>query len=355
MKNAQAKIGWLCSCVPEEIILAAGLLPTRLIGDGETAAVADAYIYANLCPYVKSILALGLKGKAEHLDGLVFARSCDGMRRMCDVWRSYVDTRFVYMLEVPKNTDEASVEYFASQLRRFARALEQEFGKEITPASLKKAIKTTNQVSRQMQHIYRMQRKLPLPLSGSEVFKLGLEGMQADKKSFIARSKKYYSDAKSVTGPHDKVSKARILITGNVIDRPDLFHIIEAAGADVVAADLCTALRYFEHPVDEDSDDLYLALARRYLDKPRCPRMTGLNERLAEVKELVKTYAVDGVIYTSVKFCDQHLADAPYFMEKLGDDGVRVLFLENDYTWGNTGQLRTRVEAFIEMLDNRRR
>jgi benzoyl-CoA reductase/2-hydroxyglutaryl-CoA dehydratase subunit BcrC/BadD/HgdB len=355
MTDTQPKIGWLCACVPEEIILAAGLLPMRLSGAGETAAVADSYIYSNLCPYVKSILALGLKGKAEHLDGLVFARSCDGMRRMCDVWRSYVDTRFVYMLEVPKNRDEASVEYLASQLHKFARALEQEFGKEITPDSLKQAIKTMNQVRRQMQRIYRMQRKLPLPLSGSEVFQLGLEGMQADKKSFIAKLKKYYSDAKSVTGPHGKEGKARVLITGNVVDRPDLFHIIEAAGADVVAADVCTALRYFEHPVDEDSDDLYLALAHRYLGKSRCPRVTGLNERLAEVKELVKTYAVDGVIYTSVKFCDQHLADAPYFMAKLGNEGMAVLFLENDYTWGDTGQLRTRVEAFIEMLDNRRR
>jgi benzoyl-CoA reductase/2-hydroxyglutaryl-CoA dehydratase subunit BcrC/BadD/HgdB len=355
MKDAQPKIGWLCACVPEEIILAAGLLPMRLSGAGETAAVADSYIYSNLCPYVKSILALGLKGKTDQLGGLVFARSCDGMNRMCDVWRSYVDTHFVYMLEVPKNRDEASVEYFAIQLRKLARALEQEFGKEITPASLNQAIKTTNQVRRQMQRIYRMQRKLPLPLSGSEVFRLGLEEMQADKKPFIARSKKYYSDAKSATGSHGKAGKTRILITGNVIDRTDLFHIIEAAGADVVAADVCTALRYFEHPIDEDTDDLYLALAHRYLGKPRCPRITGLNERLAEVKELVKTYAADGVVYTSVKFCDQHLADAPYFVEKLKDEGVAVLFLENDYTWGNTGQLRTRVEAFIEMLDNRRR
>jgi len=355
MKDTQPKIGWLCACVPEEIILAAGLLPMRLSGDGEAAAVADAYIYSNLCPYVKSILALGLKGKAAHLDGLVFARSCDGMRRMCDVWRSYVDTRFVYMLEVPKNSDEASVEYLAGQLRKFARALEQEFGTRITPASLQKAIKASNQARRQMKLIYRIQRQLPLPLPGSEVFQLGLEGMQADKKTFMAKLKRYYSDAKSLTGPRGKKGKARILITGNVVDSPDLFQIIEAAGADVVAADVCTALRYFEQPVDEDSDDLYLALAHRYLGKPRCPRMTGLNERLAEVKKLVKTYAVDGVVYTSVKFCDQHLADAPYFMEKLKAEGVAVLFLENDYTWGNTGQLRTRVEAFIEMLDNRRR
>ncbi|MBM4445816.1 MAG: 2-hydroxyacyl-CoA dehydratase [Chloroflexi bacterium] len=355
MENAKPKIGWLCAFAPEEIAMAAGLFPMRLSGGGESAAVADAYIYSNLCPYVKSILALGLNGETKHLDGLVFVRSCDGMHRLYDVWRSYVGTRFAYMLEVPKNQDEAAVEYFAGQLRKFARALEQEFGKEITLESLNKAIKTTNQMRTQMQHIYQLQRKLPLPLSGSEVFQLGLEGLSMDKKSFIAKLKKYYSDARSLAKQRGKESKARVLVSGNVIDRPDLFNIIEAAGADVAAADLCTALRYFGHLVDEDSGDPYLALAHGYLSKLRCARMTGLNERLTEIRELVDAYAVDGVVYTSVKFCDQHLADAPYFVEKLKDEGVAVLFLENDYTWGTRGQLTTRVEAFVEMLDSRRR
>lgn len=354
MKDAQLQIGWLCSFVPEEIIMAAGFLPMRLSGDLEGISIADAYIYPNLCPYIKSILALGLNGKAKRLDGLVFGRSCDGMRRMYDVWRSYIDTRFVYMLEVPKNRDDAAVKYFATQLRRFASALQQEFGAGITPASLNQAIKTANQIRMLMQRIYELQRSIPLPLSGSDVFQLGLEGIQTDKKSFIAKLKRCHSDARILMEPHQKEGKARVLISGNVMDRPALFYLIEAAGADVVAADLCTAMRYFEHPVDEGSDDPYLALARRYLSKLRCARMTGLNERLAEVKELIKDYTVDGIVYTSVKFCDQHLYDVPYFMEKLQEEGIPALFLENDYTWGNIGQLKTRVEAFVEILDSRR-
>ncbi len=355
MKNAQPRIGWLCSFAPEEIAMAAGLIPLRLSGEGEATAVADAYIYSNLCPYVKSILALGINGKAKNLDGLVFVRSCDGMRRLCDIWRSYVGTRFTYMLEVPKNRDEAAVVYFASQLRKFAGALGQEFGAKITTASLNQAIKAANQGRKLMQQIYKLQRGVPLPLPGSEVFQLGLEGMKTDKETFIAKLKKYYSQAKSLVKQPGKERKARVLISGNVVDRPELFNLIETTGADVAAIDLCTAMRHFDHLVEENSADPYLALAQRYLSKLRCARITGLAEHFTELKELVKTYAVDGVVYTSVKFCDQHLADAPYFTEKLRDEGVPVLFLENDYTWGNIGQLRTRVEAFIEMLDSGRR
>jgi bcr-type benzoyl-CoA reductase subunit C len=355
MKNAQPQIGWLCAFAPEEIVSAAGLLPMRLSGGGESTAVADAYIYSNLCPYVKSTLALGLNGKARHLDGLVFVRSCDGMRRMYDVWKSYVGTRFVYMLEVPKNKDEAAVEYFASQLRKFAPALEQEFRVDITPASLNQAIRMTNKARRLMQRIYQIQRNVPLLLPGSEVFQLGLDGLGMTKEAFILRLEEYCKKAESRVPQRGDKGKARVLISGNVIDRPELFRLIEAAGADVVAVDLCTARRYFDHLVDENSGDPYLALAHRYLGELSCARMTGLEERLNEMEELVKAYAVDGVVYTSVKFCDQHLADAPYFVEKLKDEGVLVLFLENDYTWGNTGQLKTRVEAFVEILDSRRR
>lgn len=355
MKNARYRIGWLCSFVPEEIVMAAGLLPLRLSGQGEATTLADAYIYSNLCPYVRSILALGINGKAKNLDGLVFVRSCDGMRRMYDVWRSYVGTRFTYMLEVPKNRDEAAIEYYASQLRKFTSALEQEFGVKITAASLNQAVKTANQVRKLMQQIYKLQRDVPLPLPGSEVFQFGLEGMRMDKESFVGKLRKYYSKAKSQVKQCGGKGKVRVLISGNVVDRPELFYLIEAAGADVAATDLCTAMRYFDYLVEENSDDPYMALARRYLGKLRCARMTCLGEHLAELEELIKTYAVDGVVYTSVKFCDQHLFNASYFMEKLKGEGVPVLFLENDYTWGNIGQLKTRVEAFVEMLDSGRR
>lgn len=355
MKNTLPRMGWLCSFVPEEIAMSAGLLPIRVSGDTEGIGVADGYIYPNLCPYVKSVLALGVGGKAKHLDGLVFVRSCDGMRRMYDAWRSYVDMRFVYMLEVPKNRDEAAVEYFAGQLRKFARALEQEFGNEITQASLRGMIRTVNESRKLMQHIYSLQRKIPLPLPGSEVFQLGLEGMEIDKKAFITKLEKYYNEAKSQKAGGKGDNRARILISGSVVDHPELFHLIEAVGADIAAADICTAMRHFDHLVDEEDDDPYLTLARRYLGKLQCARTVDIAGRVAELKQLIRDYTIDGVVYTSVKFCDQHLYDVPYLIEVLKDEKVPVLFLENDYSWGGIEQLTTRVETFVEMLNRGRK
>ncbi|MBM3150014.1 MAG: 2-hydroxyacyl-CoA dehydratase, partial [Chloroflexi bacterium] len=189
----------------------------------------------------------------------------------------------------------------------------------------------------------------------SEVFQLGLEGMGMAKDAFVKKLKEYRLPTANQTSGKGKDGKARILVMGNVVDRPDLFNLIENGGADVVAADLCTAMRHFDYLVEEDAEEPYLALARGYLNRPGCARMTGVEERLADMMKLAKDYAVDGVVYTSVKFCDQHLSDAPYFAEKLKEAGIPILFLENDYTWSTIGQLKTRVEAFIEMLDAGRR
>jgi len=349
------RVGWLCSYVPEEIIMAAGLLPVRVSGGGETVGQADAYLYPNICPFIKSVLAQGLDGQAKDLAGLVFVRSCDGMRRLYDVWETYVPTPFVYMLEVPKNKDGAAVDYFATQLRRLATALGQEFGEKMTDKSLNQAIKAANEARKLIQGIYQNQCSVALPLRGSEVFQLGLDGMRMGKDAFVKKLKEYRPPSGNQVPGKGQNGKARILVTGNVVDRPDLFQLIENGGADVVAADLCTAMRHFNFLVDEDEGDPYLALARSYLNRPGCARMTNLEERLADAMKLAKDYAVDGVVYTSVKFCDQHLSDAPYFAEKLKEAGIPMLFLENDYTWSAVGQLKTRVEAFIEMLDAGRR
>ena len=121
MAGAFNSIGYFCSLVPAEIITAAGLRPVRVKGKAETTAAADAYMYPNMCPYVKSLFADGLDGGKAACDGVVFSRSCDCMRRLYDVWKAYIPSGFVYMLEVPKNYDDLAVDYFASQLRSFAQ------------------------------------------------------------------------------------------------------------------------------------------------------------------------------------------------------------------------------------------
>ncbi|MDY6857148.1 MAG: 2-hydroxyacyl-CoA dehydratase family protein [Thermodesulfobacteriota bacterium] len=254
-QNTAPQIGWLCSYVPQEILLVAGFNPTRLSIEKEAIIMADAYIYLNLCPYIKSVLDLGLLKKADHLDGMVFIGSCDAMRRLYDVWKSYVGTRFVYMIYMPKNRDEGATRYFGTQLRKFTCSLEDEFSVKISNESLNEAIRATNQNRKFMQKIYDLQKKCPLPIKGSKLFELVMDGMTTGKDAFYVKLKQYYDTAKILTSEQREKAGTRILVTGNVIDQVDLFKLIEGAGAEVPAIDTCTGIRHFETLADEDTKD----------------------------------------------------------------------------------------------------
>jgi len=354
MRNAVRKIGYFCSLVPEEIIMAAGLQPVRISGQAESTSAADGYLYHNLCPYIKNVMSGGLEGGLKGLDGVVFARSCDGMRRMYDAWKTYVNGGFSYMLEVPRNNDEDAVQYYTTQLREFARSLEHACGGKISTAALRKSIRKLNKSRHLLRAIYFFQQTTPLPFKGSHLFKLGLTVFSEDKNEAEKKLRDHHRKSWSVEPRKPNGRKARILISGNVMDRPDLFEIVEAAGAEVPAADLCTDLRYFNRFVDEDITDPYLALARAYLGEPHCSRTASARERAEEIRKLTQTYNIDGVLLTSVKFCDQHLYDAPFIMRDLAEAEIPAIFLENDYTFTSRSQIATRVEGFIETLEGRR-
>ena len=343
-------VSYACSYVPEEIILAAGLTPERMIPEPRPSH-ADAHMHPNTCYYVKSLLASGLAGAEAGADAVVFANSCDGMRRLHDVWKEYVEGVPALFLDVPKKKDPASVEFFAYELRRFARELQETFpGARVTDEGLQEAIETCNEVRQRMGEVFRLQRDPNTGLSGRSVLELCLEGARSHPAEFTERLKRFISASQPepVAG-----GGRRVVVTANVIHRPDLIALIEDSGGRVVALDACLGVRHFDRPVESHASDPMTALAERYLAKASCPRMEGIEERFQRLKRLANECSADGIIYSTVKFCDLHLYEAPLMRITCEDSGLPLLFLENDYEWTGLEQMKTRVEAFLGMIDER--
>jgi benzoyl-CoA reductase/2-hydroxyglutaryl-CoA dehydratase subunit BcrC/BadD/HgdB len=352
MQGSNRKIGYFCSMSPVEIIMSAGLTPVWVRGRANMTAAADAYLYPNICPYIKSLFTDALEDGGAALDGLVFISQCDGMRRLHDVWKAYIPSKFIYMLQVPKNVDRLAVDYFASQLRDFAAQMEKVSGSEITGPSLKGAIKSANRTRGEMRDFYSLQTKSPLPVSGSELFDLGMQILCGEDSEAADRMSSIRKKAAESRGHGKGKKKSRIMISGNVMDRSDLFQMIENAGAEVPVADFYTASRYFERTVDEHESDPFMALAAAYLGAPRCSRTAAPDEIYDRISSNVKQYAIDGVVLTALKFCDQQLYDIPGLLKRMETDRMPVLFLENDYVFSDRDRVRTRVEAFVEMLES---
>jgi benzoyl-CoA reductase/2-hydroxyglutaryl-CoA dehydratase subunit BcrC/BadD/HgdB len=343
-------VSYTCSYVPEEIILAAGLVPRRVIPEARPSE-ADAYMHPNTCYYVKSLLASGLAEAGSGADAIVFANSCDAMRRLNDVWKEYVGAVPALFVDVPKKKDPASIEFFASELRRFAVKLEEAFpGSRVTDESMGEAIDVCNNVRLLMDEVFRLQGDANAGISGLSVLELCLEGASSHPAAFAERLKKFLSESNkgkaSGGGP-------RIVLTANVIYRPDLIALIEDLGGRVVVLDSCIGTRHYETLVNPDAKDRMLALAERTLGKASCARMEGMEERFQRLKRVASGAGADGIIYSTLKFCDMYLYEEPLMRMNCEDAGLSFLSLENDYEWTGLEQMKTRVEAFLAMVGER--
>ncbi len=342
-------IGWMCSYTPLELITAGGLQPIRISADGAAAPVADGYMDPNCCPYVKAMIGMGVQKNLRRLDGLVVVNSCDSMRRLYDIWKVHIPIPFLTFLEVPKRRDEEAVDYFTSQLEKLLQQMEEHFRITIDTESLSSSI---NELNRQRSDFLQVQEQMnnnSSSIKGSDLWKLAELILSGRKKDFDQLCKMYLKRPLP-SSSQTSSSEPRLLISGNLIDQPTLFELIEKLEGKVVAQDTCTGLRHFSGLVEENGSNPLRAIAARYLHKPPCPRMSALDERAGILETTIDEMGIDGVIFSMVKFCDHHLYTVPFLQERLEKRGCPALIIENDYTWQNLGQIKTRIQAFIEMI-----
>lgn len=349
-KEDSPQIGWVCTYTPEEIILAAGFQPRRVLGDGQPVQNADAYLNNNLCPFVRGIFDQALQGTFDHLTGMVFVNSCDAMRRLHDVWRYYAPTPYVYILDLPRLVTPSSVEYYAAQLRRFIVSLEEKFDLVIHDQSLRQGITVMNETRHLFTQLYQLRRGQNSTLPGSQALTLSLLSVRSPKDRFNHWLREQLPQMKERTIQSNGLP--RLLLSGSIIDQVPIVELVERCGAVVVAEEMCTGNRYFEGLVPEEGDPL-IAIARRYLERAPCSRMKDVDRRVTYLLHLVEEYNVDGVIYYTIKFCDQYQYDLPLVREALRREEIPMLYLEGDYTVGSFGQLKTRVQAFVEVVGGR--
>jgi len=344
------KIGWVCTYTPEEVILAAGFLPFRILEEIPSTKRADTYLHYNLCPYARSCLDFGLKAEDPTLRGIVIVHSCDAMRGLYHNWQHYVSaTPFVHFMNVPKNSGSLALEYFTQEVQKLKAALETHINRTIEDSALWEAIDLYNASRSLMAELYELRKSPELQIKGTTVFKVIQASQKMPRESFNQKLKSLLEEIKNQETKTSLPQGPRIMIVGSLLSGSQIIELVEDAGASVVCDDLCSGSRYFEGNV-EKGDDPIKAISSRYLLKAPCARMKNTGLRLERAKKLAEDFQVQGIIYQTVKFCDNHLYDYPLYHEFFQDAGLPVLQIEEDFVGGNRGQMRTRVEAFIEML-----
>lgn len=350
IKKGNKVFGYTCSYIPEEVMDALNIMPIRLrpVGVRDTG-LADAFMSRLNCTYARCMLNIALENKINFLEGIVSYNSCDHVRRMYDNLKWKIKLPFFHFLSIPHHGDDDAIKWFVKEILNFKSHLETHFNKEIEDVALARSIKNYNEFRKLSQQLYDL-RKVDEPvITGEEVMKANLASVSMRKKQYNDYLKKFLEECKDRPGINGKV---RLMIAGGQLDNPEYIKTIEYQGGLVVTDFNCYGSRYFTGLVE--AGDPYLKLARRYLTKIPCPRMideiTGHATRLEHLKRLIKEYSVDGVIFQKIIMCDLHAGDNYLFLQELDDLGVPALELEREYMLTGVGQLKTRVQAFMEIL-----
>ncbi|KKK41225.1 hypothetical protein LCGC14_0584550 [marine sediment metagenome] len=339
------RIGWVCSYTPLELIYAANFLPYRIEGHSKPIETADSFIHPNYCQFVKSAIDNALDGKYEFLDGVVFVNSCDAMRRLHDVWKRYVPSKFTYILDLPMGESNLGVKYLKNEFKKFKLSLEKYTNKTIQEEDLRNGMKIFIESRSLYRKLDSLRTQEPPLISGEEMAGITSQFFKSNPKVWNEKIKKLIEEKKRT---NLIIKKPRILLSGSPIHNIEFIKFVENCGLNVIYEDLCTGSKFFNLNI-KNSADLYESLAEAYINRIPCARMMKINDRASNISELSHKLNIDGIIYHSLKFCDTYLYDVPRLKELLKEQDLKVLFIESD-GMGSMNQLKTRIEAFTEII-----
>ena len=355
-------IGYLCIYPVLEMMTALDLVPYRILGDmKEPITKADACLPTVVCPFIRSCLDLGLKGRYDFLDGVVMAHVCDVGEKTAHIWEIYLHPSYSYFIDVPHTVHKAAQRQLKELLKDFKKTLESFTGRELSAGRLKEAIQIHNQQRALVRELYELRKPDPPLISGVETLQVMKALMSIPMEEGNELLRQVIREVKERKDSLER--KTRLLVWGSIIDDTPLIEMIEEAGANVVMDDTCVGSRAYWSDVEITEDPLD-GLAQHYLVELKCPRtfreavfgetkknyLADLESRFGYLKEYAKEWNVKGVILQSVKYCDIHGYEVPGVKAYFDNLGLPSTYLEHDYNPGALASLRTRVQAFLEVI-----
>jgi benzoyl-CoA reductase/2-hydroxyglutaryl-CoA dehydratase subunit BcrC/BadD/HgdB len=343
--------------VPEEIIYASGAVPICLThgGRSEPADVATAEMSGILCPFTRAQVGervLKTNSYYSMIDMLVAPITCQHIKKAAEVLEYRGDIE-VFKLGIPHQYDtDFGLEYYAVRLRALKDRLQSFTGNEVTSERLREAIDLYNRMRDLLKKITLMRRSPHPPLKALDFVRLNHASFYADPAFMVDRLNSVYQELRG----KQEVSKRdapRLLLLGPNMAYGDykVLELVEAAGGEIVAEELCEGMRTYWQGIDNRGDPIQ-SLAKGYLvDRVPCAFMRhSAKKRLDFALDLVKDFDISGVIWYELLGCETYDAESYFFMQRMGEQGKPMLVLESEYGTSDIGQLRIRIEAFMEQL-----
>jgi benzoyl-CoA reductase/2-hydroxyglutaryl-CoA dehydratase subunit BcrC/BadD/HgdB len=352
-------IGTFCIFVPDEIALAADVLPIPLCGGSHWPVdYADKMFPREICPLIRSTFGMAFSNTCPYKklkDGVVGETTCDAKKKAWDLLGFEV-------MEIPQKKSEIDRALWISEVQRFRRYVEKISGVAVTASRLRKTISLVNDRRKVLQKINSFRLLPEPPISGLDALLVSQVALNQDIHAFIEASKVLIDELeRRVEQGISAYERAgpRILLAGtpSPMGNAKVHYALESSGLRVVADESCTGMRYYRDCVNDSHDDLdgmMEAIADRYLSID-CACFSPNAERVENVLKTVKEYRVDGVVHNILSFCHTYNVESKAIDRALASVNVPSLKIVTDYSFEDLEQLRVRIESFGELLQSHAR
>ena len=360
--DGKLAIAYTCYHIPEVLLNLDNCFSVRLRAPRTGSMdIATYYMSSFLCGYSKAILERGIEGGYNFLSALIGSETCSEMNRTYEHFELLNlvpnDKFFVTFVDSPFKIEKHTVKHYANQLRvKVLDKLQEVYGVDTSDEALRKAVEEHNEICRLITEIGEYRKEENPRITGYEFHVLCVATYCCPKYLILDKLRETAEELKTREPDQKKNYRAKIVVVGSEMDDPDFTKLIEDSGALVVADRFCFgSMPGREEIILNDEDDVLTQIALHYMKTSQCPRYMShekVQERRDYVKHLVDTYHADGVMYEQIKFCEYwgyERALASYVMN--GDYGVPTAAVDRQYTASASGQLRTRVQAFVESLE----
>jgi benzoyl-CoA reductase subunit C len=348
-------IGYMPVYVPREIIHAAGMLPVGILGGGDALEViqGDAYYQSYICRIPRSTIELGLTGRLDSLDGMLFPSICDVIRNLSGMWKILFKDKYVRYIDVPQNYEDAiGGKFYMEEMQILREDLAALSGRPITDAMLNASIRVYNDNRAAIRELYTYRAAQPWQAPTSEVYLVLRAGMVLPPEEHTKLVREYVAAAKTMTRP--KRDNARVVINGTFCEQPPLTLIksIEMAGCYVVDDDFMLVTRWLLDEVPANGNPLE-ELSKAFLHRS-ATTAAKYDERREQKGQFllkqVKTMGAEGVVFAAPSFCDPALLERPMLQDVLTKHKIPYTAFKYAENTGQMAPIREQAGTFADSI-----
>lgn len=363
--DGKKAIAYTCYHIPEVLLNVDDCFSVRLRAPRTGSMdIATYYLSSYLCGYSKALLERGIEGGYNFLSALIGSETCSEMNRTYEHFEILNlipnDKFFVSIPDIPFKIEPHTVKHYKNQLQtKVLDKLHEVYGADISEASLRKAVEEHNEVCRLITEIGEYRKEDNPRITGYEYHILNLVTYCCPKYLIIDKLRETAEELKTREPDEKKSFRAKVVVVGSEMDDPDFTKLIEESGALVVADRFCFGAMPGREVIElTDDGDVLDQIVLHYMNHSQCPRYMSQDKvhgRKEYVRQLVNDYHAEGVIYEQLKFCEYWGYERALASHIITNEyGIPSVTVDRQYTANASGQLRTRVQAFVESLEIKR-